>query len=165
MSDPVVLMEQEGRVAILTINLVWYGQSFARNKLNYSANRTWANLALQVLVTIAAFNCMVWGIWHGEPLMIGISFVGYATAATNSYHLFCKERTPNAWQKEHLKGLVGAGISVYTAFFAFGAVRIMPEAALNPALWAVPLTVGLAIILYQRWRLRPRQRVAAAVGD
>jgi hypothetical protein len=60
------------------------------------------------------------------------------------------------WQKEHLKGLVGAGISVYTAFFAFGAVRLMPELALNPALWSVPLITGMAIILYQ-WRRIGRQ--------
>ena len=49
------------------------------------------------------------------------------------------------------QGLVGAGISVYTAFLAFGAVRLMPELALNPALWAVPLVTGVPIILYH-WR-------------
>ena len=50
----------------------------------------------------------------------------------------------------------GAGISVYTAFFAFGAVRFIPELALQPGLWAVPLIVGLTLIIYhQRVVTRP----------
>jgi hypothetical protein len=52
--------------------------------------------------------------------------------------------------REHIKALVGAGISVYTAFFAFGAVRLLPELALTPGLWAVPLVVGLTLIIYHR---------------
>ena len=57
---------------------------------------------------------------------------------------------------QHIKCLVGAGISVYTAFFAFGAVRFIPELALQPGLWAVPLIVGLALIIYhQRVVTRP----------
>ena len=58
---------------------------------------------------------------------------------------------PLVWQKEHLKGLVGCGISVYTAFFAFGSVRILPELALHPVMWAIPLTTGVLMILYH-WR-------------
>ena len=61
--------------------------------------------------------------------------------------------------KEHIKCLVGAGITVYTAFFAFGAVRLLPELALQPGLWAVPLVVGLALIIYhQRAVTRPASR-------
>ncbi len=153
-------------LSILTVNLVWYGWSFGKNKLNYARNREWRNLVLQLLVAITSLNCFVHGVLLGQLLMVGISFVGFATVGTNMYHLYAKERTPNAWQKEHLKGLVGAGISVYTAFFAFGSVRIMPELALNPVLWAIPLVTGLYLILYHRWRLRPRRpdSVAAAAS-
>jgi len=65
-----------------------------------------------------------------------------------------------AWQLEHIKGLVGAGISVYTAFFAFGAVRYFPELALYPGYWAIPLVVGLALILWH-WRVVIRRSNAA----
>jgi hypothetical protein len=51
---------------------------------------------------------------------------------------------------------------VYTAFFAFGAVRTFPALALHPVLWAIPLTVGLAIILYQWREIARRARPAAA---
>jgi hypothetical protein len=56
--------------------------------------------------------------------------------------------------------LVGAGISVYTAFFAFGAVRLLPEIALTPGLWAIPLVTGLILIIYhQRAVMAPVRRV------
>ena len=138
-------------LAILTINLAWYGWLCVLNKRDRDANREWRNLALQVLLTVAATNCFVRGWLINQPLMMGISMIGFATVGTNLYFLYKPNPSRMDWQYEHIKALVGAGISVYTAFFAFGAVRLMPELALNPALWAVPLVTGLTIILYQ-WR-------------
>lgn len=137
-------------LAILTVNLAWYGWLCVRNKRNREPCRSWHNLVLQVLLLIAAANCALRGWEIGQPLMLGISFVGFATVGTNLFYLFKRHPGPREWLAEHVKALVGAGISVYTAFFAFGAVRILPEAALTPALWAAPLTVGLALILYHR---------------
>jgi hypothetical protein len=143
-------------LAVLTINLSWYGWSCIRGRRDHQFNKRPFNLFLQLAVTVTAANCMWHGILLDQFLMIGISFVGFATAATNLWFIYKPVRGPMDWQKEHLKGLVGAGISVYTAFFAFGAVRLMPELALNPALWSVPLITGMAIILYH-WRRIGRQ--------
>ncbi len=154
-------------LAILTINLAWYGWLCIRNRRHHAANRGPVNLALQGLLLVAAANCAFQGWRLGQVLMMGISVVGFATVATNLWFMLDRSPGPMAWLKEHLKALVGAGISVYTAFFAFGAVRLMPELALNPALWSVPLVVGLTLILYHRfqversWR-RSRSRPAAA---
>jgi hypothetical protein len=148
-------------LAILTINLAWYGWSCIRGRRAHAVNRQPLNLFLQAAVTVSAANCAWHGLLLGQSLMIGISFVGFATAATNLWFIYKPRRGPQDWLKEHLKGLVGAGISVYTAFFAFGAVRLMPELALNPALWAAPLVIGLAIILHH-WRRIGRQQQARA---
>jgi hypothetical protein len=67
--------------------------------------------------------------------------------------IFARNPSPVKWLKEHVKALVGCGISVYTAFFAFGAVRLMPSLALHPALWAVPLVTGLTIMIYHNVRI------------
>jgi hypothetical protein len=94
-----------------------------------------------------------------EPMMMGMSMVGFATVGTNLWFIYKPHPLPTDRIKEHIKCLVGAGISVYTAFFAFGAVRLIPELALQPGLWAVPLIVGLTLIIYhQRAVTRPASR-------
>jgi hypothetical protein len=156
-------------MGILTINLAWYGWQCVLNRRQHEANRRPFNLALQGLVTVAALNC-AWQGWRIDMfLMMAFSIVGVATGATNLWFIYKPRRAPHDWQKEHLKGLVGVGISVYTAFLAFGSVRLMPELALNPVMWSVPLAVGLGIILYHWFALdraaRQRQTARASFAD
>ncbi len=145
-------------LALLTINLAWFGWLAAINKRDHSKNWEWRNLVLQVLVLVTAVNCLVRGIIIDQFLMIGISFVGFATVATNMRFLMRDKPGAVDWLMEHIKALVGAGISVYTAFLAFGAVRFMPEAALSPVLWSIPLLTGVSIIVYQQGKLKRRGR-------
>lgn len=145
-------------LAILTINLTWYGWLCILRRRSRAAMRGPVNLLLQALLLVAAGNCFWRGIEIGQVLMVGISFVGFATVATNLWYLYKPAPGPIDWQLEHIKALVGAGISVYTAFFAFGAVRLMPELALNPAFWSIPLVTGLILIVYHQQRLIRRLR-------
>lgn len=143
-------------LAILTINLAWYGWRCVRNKTAHEKNRDAINVGLQVLLAAAAVNCAIQGVLIGQMMMVGISLVGVAAAATNLWFMMRANPAPYEWLLEHIKAIVGAGISVYTAFFAFGAVRLMPELALTPALWAAPLTVGLILIFYHRHTVRSK---------
>lgn len=136
-------------LAILTINLAWYGRLAIRNRLNHAKNSAWHNVTLQGILLIASVNCAVRGLLIGQPMMVGISMVGFATVGTNLWFMWRKPG-PVDWIREHIKALIGTGISVYTAFFAFGAVRLIPELALAPVLWAVPLVVGLWLIIHHR---------------
>ncbi len=152
---------------ILTINLAWYGWLCITNKQRHAANRTPLNLGLQYAVIAAALACAVQGWIIGQNLMIGIAVVGVATGLTNLWFLYKPQVAREDWLKEHIKALVGAGISVYTAFMAFGSVRIFPEMALHPGMWSIPLIVGLALIIWHRLeverqaRNRQRQRAVA----
>lgn len=139
-------------LGVLTINLAWYGWLCALHRQNRDAMREWRNLALQGALFIAAVNCAFQGWRIEQPLMIGMSFVGVATVVTNLWFLYKPSTRIFDWQKEHLKALVGAGISVYTAFMAFGSVRLMPQLALNPVMWATPIVIGVATILWH-WRV------------
>ena len=142
----------------LTINLTWYGWLCVAYKHNRVAMREWKNLLLQVILIIASGNCAYQGLKIDQFLMVAISLVGFATAGTNLWFLYKPKPAAKDWLKEHLKALVGSGISVYTAFMAFGSVRIFPMLALNPLMWAIPLSTGIAIILYHWWtidRFRP----------
>lgn len=145
-------------LAVLTINLAWHGWRVAVNKRYYERNLEWRNIVLQIALFALALNCFIQGIWISQPLMVGISLVGFATVATNVNFLRKTKPTVFDWQLEHIKSIVGAGISVYTAFTAFGAVRLFPELALNIFLWAVPLTIGISLIIYHRLKVRNRYK-------
>jgi uncharacterized membrane protein len=135
-------------LAILTINLAWYGRACILNRADHPRHRSPLNIALQVALTIAALNCAVQGALIGQWMMIGISTIGFATVGTNLWFMFTRRPRPVYALREHVKGLIGTGISVYTAFLAFGAVRFVPELALHPGLWAIPLVTGLATIIW-----------------
>lgn len=149
-------------LATLTVNLAWHGWLCIQNRKDHRANRVWHNLLLQLLLVVASVNCAWRGLQVGQVLMVGISMIGFATVATNLWFIYKPQPKPVDRIKEHIKSLVGAGISVYTAFFAFGAVRYVPEIALTPALWSVPLIVGITLILYHQRAVVLRFRGRAA---
>lgn len=140
-------------LAVLTLNLAWYGLETIKHKANHQRLKTGLNLWLQPLLILAAAACAIEGIIIQQYLMVGMSIIGFATAGTNLYFMFKPKPAPKEYLKEHVKAIVGCGISVYTAFFAFGAVRFMPSIALHPGLWSIPLVVGLAIILFHHRKI------------
>jgi len=153
-------------LATLTINLAWYGRACILNRNNHPKNRSPFNIALQVVLTVTALNCAIQGALIGQWMMVGISFVGFATVGTNLWFMLRAKPGPLEWLTEHIKALVGTGISVYTAFLAFGAVRYVPELALSPILWSIPLITGVSLILYHQRAVtaplrRARQKAAA----
>lgn len=150
-------------LAILTVNLAWQGKLALANRFHPQNNRAWHNLMSQLLLTLAAANCVWQGVSAQQWMMPGIALVGFATVGTNLWFVYKRRHAATDYLKEHIKSLVGAGISVYTAFFAFGAVRLMPELALTPGLWAIPLITGLTLIVYHQRAVLRRQAVLKAL--
>jgi hypothetical protein len=141
-------------LAILTISLAWHGLQAVRNKMQHGANRNPRDVLLQVAVIAAAANCAIQGWLIAWPLLIGMATVGFASAGTNLVFAFSTKPWRLQYLVEHFKALVGAGISVYTAFLAFGAVRFMPSGAFSALLWAPPVVIGVSVIVYWRQRVR-----------
>ena len=146
-------------LGIFTINLVWSGYLAARYKREHHKIRVWHNWLWQGLLIVSAINCGIQGLRIDFPVTLAMSALGLSGATSNIWFLTRRAPSKLAWLAEHIKMHVGTGISVYTAFFAFGAVRIAPDIALNPVLWAVPLIVGLGI-----HRLPPHETAARKVG-
>jgi len=147
-------------LATLTVNLVWQGKLSLKHRRVHRNSGTPFNLFLQLALILTAANCAAVGFQLQQPMMMAMSLVGFATVGTNLWFIYKPSPRTHDYIKEHIKSLVGAGISVYTAFFAFGAVRLMPELALTPTLWAVPLVTGLGLIIYHQGvvtrQFRPR---------
>ena len=152
-------------LATLTIMLSRYGMLVIRNRREHARDREPLNVVLQVLTFVAAANCL----WHGvaleQPVMMGIPAVGLTIAVLNLRYIFRAAPPAGEWLIQHTRGLVGAGISVYTAFLAFGAVNLMPHHAFNPLLWATPTALGMTLLIYHQARVvlqRRRRRPASA---
>lgn len=145
-------------LATMTIMLAWYGLLCIRNKRHHEKNRNAVNLTLQLVTFVLALNCAIRGYLIEQPLMIGIAVVGLAAATLNTRFVFTARPPVNEWLIQHTRGLVGAGISVYTAFLAFGAVNLLPAYALNPWVWAMPTVLGVTLLLYHQTRITMARR-------
>ncbi len=141
-------------LAVLTVSLVWHGQRSTRTRHAPPERRAPLDLAVQGLVLLLAVQCARVGWQLHMPLMLAMPVIGVASVATNFWYVFRPAPHNKAWLMEHVKALVGAGISVYTAFTAFGAVHLLPSAALNPITWAMPLVAGISLILWHWARIR-----------
>jgi len=135
-------------LGILTASLAWHSLTVVKNKLNHAANREWFHVGMQAITVTSALNCLVLGIMIGQPLMIAMPFIGFAAAGTNLWFIYKPAPPRMDYLIEHFKAGVGAGISCYTAFLAFGAVRYAPQHALNPVAWSIPCIIGLGIIIW-----------------
>lgn len=145
-------------LATLTIMLSRYGLWCLRNRRTHAANKNPLNLALQTATFVTAANCAWQGYLINQPLMIGIASIGLLSSVLNTRFIFQKNPPLNEWLIQHTRGLVGAGISVYTAFFAFGAVNLMPTLAFNPILWSTPCILGVGLLLYHQFKVMMHRR-------
>jgi hypothetical protein len=161
--DPAILRGLFGHMmiylAILTVSLAWHSLEVVRWKRDHPGGRNMLAVGMQLLVIAAAINCFVQGLLINQPLMLGIPVIGVASGITNLVFLFRGNPGRVDYLMEHIKAGVGAGISVYTAFLAFGMVRLFPDHAFNPAVWSIPTLAGVALIL---WHWRKTMNAASA---
>jgi len=153
-------------LATLTITLARYGMLVIRNRRAHARDRESLNVVLQILTFLTAANCLWHGVELGQPVMMGIPAVGLVISVLNLRYIFRETPLANEWLIQHTRGLVGAGISVYTAFLAFGAVNLMPAHAFNPILWATPTVLGMTLLIFHQGKvvLQRRRTRGAAPG-
>ncbi|WP_374145257.1 hypothetical protein [Sphingomonas sp. 28-63-12] len=149
-------------LALLTMSMTRYGLKMVANKRDHAANRHWSMVGLQIAVLVTGTNCLVQGIWLGQPLMIGVSIIGFGTTATYLWYMFRPAPGPRDYIPEHLKAMVATGIAAYTAFLSVGLIELFPEHAFNPIIWVLPTICGVAMIGYFLRSLRGRPRAATA---
>ena len=150
-------------LGVLTVALAWHCFITVRHKRNHEAQRTVLSLVPQLAMGLGAVNCAAYGIVIGQPIMVGVAVPGIAAAILNSHYLLLERQIHQEWLVQHFRAGIGAGISVYTAFFAFGAVNTVPALAFNPILWALPTVLGVAYMIHQQLQVF-RQRVRLGLG-
>jgi hypothetical protein len=105
---------------------------------------------LGLLVTgLAALQCGVQGWLLANGLMMGLAVLGLVTVITFGWQALKPAPTAQNLVAEHLKAMIAAGISAYTAFLSVGLLRIVPEHVFNPLIWSAPSVVGIMLIIHQ----------------
>ena len=81
------------------------------------------------------------------------------TALTNLRYCFKSQVTRGEQTVAHLTNLIAAGIGAHTAFFVFGANRVLSgllSGYLSMIPWILPGVVGTVLIVWQARKYRPR---------
>jgi hypothetical protein len=130
-----------------------------RQKQRVGAHRELWDLGLSALLFAAGFAILAYGLYLGEPLLIGFAPVGILVGAGQLYYWLSTPTSRMHWWYEHMSGMLGAGIGTLTAFLVVNAPRLGLSNAglfvwLTPALLGVP---GIAI-----WRRYYRRRFSKA---
>jgi hypothetical protein len=141
-------------LAVLTITMGYYGYAVVMNRRAHDQNRHWLNLALQGATLITAVICAWVGARARDPLMLGISTIGLAAGITNLQFILRPQANAAAYVSQHVKAIVGAGASIYTAFISVGLVRYVPQEAFNPVIWGLPAATGTMLIMYHQYRIQ-----------
>jgi hypothetical protein len=135
-------------LGLLSLLLVTYGMATISARRRRIDIRNWRGIAALVVVALAALQCGVQGVRLGQPLMIALSVLGLITVGTFARTALFTQPSSQGWIGEHLKAMIAAGISAYTAFLSVGLLRVFPEHVFNPLIWSVPSVVGVMLIIH-----------------
>lgn len=137
-------------LSLLTWVTVRHAIGVLRAKANRSLLRTWRYQGpVLMMVPVALF--VGWqGISITMPLLIIFAIVSLITATTISTYVYRTKISSRAWIIEHFSAMVGAGIAVYTAFFAAGGRRVLSQwlpGDWQLVSWLAAPVIGLTILI------------------
>lgn len=115
------------------------------------------------LLTLSATRVLYIAIDKGSVLYAIFAGIGLFTAITTLYYIYKPTLKPREWVLEHMTTIIGAGIAVYTAFFAVGGrhwlMQVLPGAwQLLP--WVLPGIIGTVAINRFKKRIAKQYRIA-----
>jgi hypothetical protein len=142
-------------LGVLSLLLTRYGVSALAARRKRLALTDWPTRIGLIVTALAALQCGAQGWLLGNGLMMGLAALGLVTVITFGWQAMKPSPTPQGLLAEHLKAMIAAGISAYTAFLSVGLLRIVPEHVFNPMVWSAPSVVGVMLIIHHLKKLRP----------
>ena len=135
-------------LGLLTIGFADYGLNVVKYSRDRAALRRPRFQMVMVSVIVSALWCGYFGVQIGNVLMIAVAALGVIAMSLQQVFIWrSAPPSPPAYIGEHFRALIGMGISAYTAFMAFGLIRLVPEEVFNPMIWAGPSVVGVSLII------------------
>lgn len=133
----------------LTIGFVDYGLAVIRHSRDRRALRAPRYQSVIAAVVLSGAWCGIYGWQVDHPLMMLVAAIGILAMGIQQRYIWRGDDPPRGtYVGEHFRALIGMGISAYTAFMSVGLIRIVPEHVFNPAIWAGPSVIGVALIIW-----------------
>lgn len=150
-------------LGLLTIGFADYGLAVVKHSRNREALRGARYQVVIGGVLASAAYCFWYGFQIGEALMMAVAVLGIVAMGIQELYIWRSQPpTRQSYVGEHFRALIGMGISAYTAFMSVGLIRYIPEHVFNPLVWALPSTVGVALIIGFSLRARRRAKSIAS---
>ena len=151
-------------LGLLTIGFADYGLAVVKHARGRAALRAPRYQIVIAAVLASAAYCFWYGFQIGEALMMAVAVLGIAAMSIQQLYIWrAAPPTPRSYIGEHFRALIGMGISAYTAFMSVGLIRYIPEHVFNPLVWALPSTVGVALIIGFSLQAKRKAKPKAAV--
>lgn len=152
-----------GFLALLTARPLYYGVAVLRNKLGPSKRMLRIDLALRVAlgtfsVFMIGYGLNWWGagghtlnlVFGGLGMLVWPSLINDVRGITSEY----------SWMEEHIGQMVVTAIAAFTAFLAFGGLRLyggFVSEDYQVVLWVLPTVFGVTFSWYYKRKLRKRK--------
>ncbi len=149
-------------LSLLVLASVRQGVLALAARHDLSPLRTPGHLALLASVPVAGGVTGAFGIGAGSVLLMAFAGISFVAGGGMLLYAWRGSDEPNGWLLEHLRGLLGAGIGAYTAFFVFGGSRVLGEVLTGNWMllpWLAPTVVGTVLI--RRYSRRYRRDVGS----
>lgn len=140
-------------VYLLTITgtALWMGRRALRFKGDARGYTRGAMPLVGIANTLAAAGAVAVGIMADELFIAGISVIGFLIGIGILTMWRKPPDHPRFWLKEHIGGMIGAGIATHIAFASIGLRSLFPGADVSVVTiwpWAAPLIIGFAASAY-----------------
>ena len=101
-----------------------------------------------VLLLVLACYVLFLGIRGAQPLFIAFSGVSLVAGSGMLWFIFCRQVSRMAILREHIGGMLGSAIAVYTAFSAFGGRDLLGLSMQGQLIsWLAPSVIGVLLIV------------------
>ncbi|MBI2381994.1 MAG: hypothetical protein HYV16_14670 [Gammaproteobacteria bacterium] len=143
-----------GVLSLLLLANLRHGVLVLRAKQDRALLRRPAHLALQGSMALASLVAVLVGWRYQHTLMQVFGGIGLFSAFNTLRYCFKAQLSSREWWIEHLSMLITCGIAAHSAFFVFGASRVIGQlftGSWQLVPWLAPTVIGVpAIILASR---------------
>lgn len=131
----------------ITGTALWMGRRALNFKTDARGYTRGLFLPVGVLNIIAAGGAVAVGLIAEQPFIVGVSIIGFLIGFGAIGMSRKPPEHPRFWLKEHIGGMIGAGIATHIAFASIGLRQLFPEmdtTVITIWPWLAPLIIGFA---------------------